>query len=86
MANDSDETDRCFGARASDLAAAPPVSLDDPLEYLLAYHLRQRCICTALRRIASVGRVDHALALRQHDRAREPLDDMDAKVERVFIW
>lgn len=62
MAHISDEGDRCFGARATDLAPVPSILLDDPLEYLLAYHLRQRCLCAALRRIASVGRVDYALA------------------------
>ena len=38
------------------------------------------------RELRKIMGVAHALALRQHDRAREPLDDMDAKVERVFIW
>ena len=62
MPHAGDERGRGSGGRTTDLAPVSPVLLDEPLEYLLAYHLRQRCLCAALRRIASVGRIDHALS------------------------
>ena len=37
----------------------PSSLLDEPLSYIFADHFRQRKICSALRRFALTGRVDH---------------------------
>lgn len=39
--------------------AMPSSLLDEPLVYIFADHFRQRKICSALRRFALTGRVDH---------------------------
>lgn len=45
-----------------ELAAPSPRLLDDPLEYLYADHFRQRCVCRALRRLASEQALSYELA------------------------
>ncbi len=48
------------GASPMPLVEAMPLSLlDEPLAYIFADHFRQRKICSALRRFALAGRVDH---------------------------
>jgi hemerythrin-like domain-containing protein len=61
---------------------APPrfALLDDPLEYILADHLRQRVLCAGLRRFADDGfaersQADAAIGFMEHDLVRHHEDE-----------
>lgn len=62
------------------LLGPPPLALlREPLEFFLAEHLRQRCLCAALRRIAADRRADRSLMVAISDvlRIDLPLHHMD---------
>lgn len=50
------------GVGHCNLGPPPLALLDVPLEYLLAEHMRQRCMCAELRRAAAASRIGRAMA------------------------
>lgn len=44
------------------MASSPPALIEEPLDFFLAEHMRQRCLCAELRRVASLGSIDRDTA------------------------